>query len=208
MEIMYLQQLTKFKNSEEGYAFTPLNVAIQYFDSEYKERESLDFAKILLVLKHLELCEKYGFEIKPYYINCFLVPQECKATIDNIYEFIDNSEAYENPEMIIQNLFTREFMEYFEDLETRVLYEAYAKYELYQEAQEIAKEKYNYNIKVTETTDSNNAYNDFKNYIIGQNISVPSKKAKIVIDEINQQEENASKQKTYTKKVTSTPYGE
>ena len=135
MKKMYLQQLTTFKNSEEGYIFTPLNATINYFEKEHKEKESLDFAKILLTLKHLELCEKYGFEVKTYYIKYFLSPQECKTTIDDIYEFIENSEDYKTIEMIVQNIFTREFMEYFEDLETRVLYETYAKYQLYEEAQ-------------------------------------------------------------------------
>ena len=207
MKPMYLEDITYYENIEEGYYFTPINAVFRYFE-EWEIKGVTDFVKILFLIKHLELCEKYGFAVDSFILENYLSSKDSIYTVETIYEFLENSGICEDDEMTIQHFFTDEFMNYFDEIDFKInsTNSINITEELYFETKVILKEKYDYELAPINLPKNKGHYEDFVSHLIQSEIIISYEEPEVVLSRISQ-EESEEKNKVYSKNQ-SNPYGD
>lgn len=165
MIIKSLKQLTYYEDSEISFYFTPINYYFDYVEKNYLP-SILNYVKNLLLIKHLELCEKYGYIIDSDLLEKYLGSNHNIATGREMHNFLENSKMSDDLNIQREYLFTSEFNNYFWQL-IEILNSQDARKKLRFLAVQECFQKYQFTNE-KEDVFNDNFYDNFRKYVINE----------------------------------------
>lgn len=163
--ISRLEHITFYQNIDEGFIFTPINCCLYFLENWYEPNDVIGYAKILLLIKHIELCKKYGYVVDEFVLEFYLGAEHNITDSKELEEYFEHAKNNDSLDGKIEYCFTKELFDYFENLEGFICTHENAPEVLKELSEKELLRKYNFNLK-DKNLSGPEIYASFRKYLI------------------------------------------